>query len=404
MSVLSFRGFARFVVVLATCLLAERIQATTAATLPVASVLNLYDTANYSEFFTALNRTTAVDASLFKTFDKTASGWVNEAGPSVDRRRIVAASVAIEIAHVLREQQPEHGGQYLVWASLLMRKQSAPVSSGAERWWYLASLAGMEELSQPWVLTAGNTNGQDFGALALGLGAGGHLTDALNRFPNESRFLLTQIEANEYRRRGPYSEVLTPSLLESLQKRAATRVPETPRNVDELQARSDRNFATATLNDFARLADIKRAYQALSTDATLASEIELRVGYIDFCLNDGTGARDHFARVLSHARETFLLYLAEYFTGRTFQEEGLHPDAIAAFERALALVPDARSAATQLARELFLGDSVTGRERAYQLLHAAYFDSAPEDPWRLYWQGDARRWPLYMANLREALK
>jgi hypothetical protein len=83
---------------------------------------------------------------------------------------------------------------------------------------------------------------------------------------------------------------------------------------------------------------------------------------------------------------------------------GNYAAAVDALEHAAALAPNARAAATHLAAELLLSDRASDRDRAYPLLQAAYSDTAPDDPWRLYLRGDARLWATHMARLRQALK
>ena len=100
----------------------------------------------------------------------------------------------------------------------------------------------------------------------------------------------------------------------------------------------------------------------------------------------------------------YLRYLSQYFIGDTLQAMGDHAGALDAFERAAQMMPRVRSAATQVAAELLLVGRVADRDRAYELLQAAYAADAPDDPWRLYSHGDARLWPTYMAQLRQALR
>ena len=131
--------------------------------------------------------------NFFKTFEKQANGWIKEAGASRERRAIVAASVALELAHLLRDDPPDWAGQYLLWASLAMRQSSARTPNEEERLWHLACVAGMEELDQPWVLTAGDESpSSTFAPLGRAIGKGGELAIATRRFPDEPRFRLAR--------------------------------------------------------------------------------------------------------------------------------------------------------------------------------------------------------------------
>jgi len=165
--------------------------------LDVPSALTLYDRAEYSDFLAALG-SADLGEGTFPIFQKQADRWVGAAAEGLkDRRRIVATSVALEIAHRLREEPPEHAGRYLVWASLAMRHVTT-VARETERAWHLAAVAGMEELYFPSVLTAGHPSGNPaLDQLRQRIGRGGQLAVSLERFPNEPRFLLGQAHVLE---------------------------------------------------------------------------------------------------------------------------------------------------------------------------------------------------------------
>jgi hypothetical protein len=181
------------------CLLAAQGQARVPQPLAVTEALNFYDGGNYSEFFTLLNRDGAVDRDLFKTFEHDANRWVDAPAQTRQRRQVVAASVALEIAHRLRDQPADRAAKYLLWASQLMRKNPPATPPTVERLWYLASVAGMEESDEPWALTAGaNTGNSLLAPLSRAMGRGGQLTVAVQRFPDEPRFKLAQAEFSEW--------------------------------------------------------------------------------------------------------------------------------------------------------------------------------------------------------------
>jgi tetratricopeptide (TPR) repeat protein len=306
------------------------------------------------------------------------------------RRTLVAASVALEMAHLLRDQPYERAGRYLVWASLLMRKNAAATRSATERLWYLASMAGMEELDSPWVLVTGSRTG-----IARALGPGGHLAVALQRFPDESRFQLARV-ASEWRLA---RSDLVPSYLAFARAHATTFIPE-----DGSWEAIARNEALGTLARLAQVPDVKKDFEALGQSEAIGADVELYVGYLESVAMNWLSALDHLRRVPALTREPYLLYLSHYFTGRTHQHMNERLAAMDAFERAVQVVPNGRSAATQLAVELLLSGRASDRDRAYALLEGAHSEFAPDDPWRLFFRGDARLWPSYMAQLRQALR
>jgi tetratricopeptide (TPR) repeat protein len=150
--------------------------------------------------------------------------------------------------------------------------------------------------------------------------------------------------------------------------------------------------------------DLKRRYETLAEHVDLRAEVTLRVGFLDSITMNWPGALDSLGRVPQLTDDPYLLYLSQYLIGSTHQRMRDANGAITAFERALTIVPNARSGATSLAALLLLSDRAADRERASALLAMAYSDQAPEDPWRLYGRGDARLWSAHAAVLRKALQ
>jgi hypothetical protein len=373
----------------------------------VGDALVAYAHGDYARAVDWISRASSARDDFFPDFARQAERWVQTPGAtSPQHRALVAATVALEIAHLLRGQPADRGGRYLLWASNVERKSVDRVPSPAEHEWCLATMAAMEELSEPWVLTTGAVTGSiKLKPLRDQMGAGGHVSYALTRFPEDSRFLLAQVEAREYQPEGAWLvPVLTPAVQTYLHAKAEARVPDTSTAPGVQNALGDRLMAERNLAHFARLPEVIQAYLALASHEDLRGEIDLRTGYLYFSLGRWTHALDHLQSVQSLTDETALRYLDEYFIGRTYQLAGDHTRAIDAFERAAGIVPQARSAVTQLAAELFLTDRVADRDRVYPLLHAAYVENNADDPWQLYAHGDARLWPRYMARLREALQ
>ena len=127
-------------------------QARNTQALDTTAALNLYDSGSYPEFFDAIGREGVVPRDLFKEFKKDTERWLQVSDAAVRQRRtIVAASVALEIAHLLHDEPPEWPAEYLSWASRVMERAAPPIPSPVERLWHLTAIAGMEELALPWV-------------------------------------------------------------------------------------------------------------------------------------------------------------------------------------------------------------------------------------------------------------
>ncbi len=248
----------------------------------------------------------------------------------------------------------------------------------------------MQELDDPWMLVIGSRYG-----IARPLGEGGHLAFATQRFPDEPRFKLARV-ASQWR---PGRSEFAPSYIAFARTHATKFIPE-----EGSWEAVARNEAFGTLTRFAQVADVKQDFEALASIETIRADVELHVGYLEMVAMNWLGALDHLRRVPALTSEAHLLYLSHYFIGRTHQHMNERLAAMDAFERAIQIVPNARSAATQLAVELLQSDRAPDRDRAYGLLAAANSDAAPDDPWRLFFKGDARRWPVYMAELRQALR
>jgi len=371
--------------------------------LAVTEALQLYERGSYPEFFSSVTALGAVDRHLFEVFEKDANRWVKEPGAGNHRRALVAASVALEIAHLLREKPADWAGRYLVWASKLVRQSPPTTPSTAERFWYLACVAGMEELNDSGALAWGHSTGSTvLGQMSRSLGDGGQLALALRRFPEEPRFLIARVVSMEWRLRDDWG--FAPSFLELSRINAALRVPTDPRSDDDITMQEVQRTAATTMRALAEIPDVISQFQALAGYESLRAEIDLHVGGLESRLMRTSSALERLRRVRTQTTEPFLLYLSEFLIGRTLHNIGDHAAAAVAFERAVAIVPNSRSATTWLAAELLMSDNPTERDRAYPLLRGAYHREPTPDPWRLYLRGDARLWTTYMAQLRNALQ
>jgi tetratricopeptide (TPR) repeat protein len=387
-------------VVTFVCLCAQANWGAARQTPLVHEALNLYDRGSYDEFFGALGRAANLHR-FYPTFERDATRWVKAAEPDARwRRTLVASSAALEIAHLLRREPASRAARYLLWATLLMRQDPPPTPSEDERLWYLASVAGMQELDEPWALVSSvEGTATPLRRIAANLGPGGHLVVASARFPDEPRFKFAQIAAQEW----PLTQIsVEPGYLEFARRDAVVSDRSMPARGS---GRSGlRNQAPLVLHRLGSVPELKRRYEEFSSIAGLRAEAVLHIGFLDSVAMNWQHALESLHRVATLTDDSDLLYLSQYLIGSTLLKMGDQVGAASAFERALLIVPNARSAATSLAAILLLSDRAADRDRAYALLQAAHSDAAPEDPWRLYGHGDARLWSTYAAALREALR
>jgi tetratricopeptide (TPR) repeat protein len=267
------------------------------------------------------------------------------AGPPAerDRRRLIVATVALQLANRIGDEDWRRGAALFEWGCGLVRRNSAP--SDAERLWHWAGVA----------LTQASGDGA---AAAL------HAGHASRRFPDEPRFVLARAIALE---------------LQSW--------PD-----DRHRSPRDRN---------AGLADqIVERFMTAAKHPETQVEARLRLGVLYLRQKHAGNALRQF-REAGETADAYLRYLLALFEGRALEREDRMPDAIAAYRRALGAAPGAQTAELALAAALARSGS-TGE--AVEVMRAAVTGDAAVDPWLLYGQADLRFWPAIMLALREQLR
>ena len=276
------------------------------------------------------------------------------------RRRLIVATVALEAVYRPRPPATVFGlgtatpeviaGPYAnlhdltEWACSLVRQN--PIPGPAERLWHWLSLALLEDDAVHAPLEV-------------------HVRHALDRFPNEPRFILARAIAAELR----------------------TSPDERGRSPRD----RDRN-ATDTL--VARL-EAAEAIDSVRPEASLRHAfLLLRLGQPEAGCAAGR-ARRRLGR-------SFLIYLAWLFRGRALDALGRTDDAIAAYREAAVVVPHAQTADMALAAAL----AKQGRrsEAAAIALASLTSEAAIVDPWRMYGAADARVWRRIRDALRQELR
>lgn len=373
------------------------------ASLDTLRALQAYDRGDVKAFEEMLWRDDSPETHQFPAFRLAAEAWLRADPRLTNRRVIVAASVAVEVAYRLRTWPTDRPARYLVWASDVMARHVAGAPTDAERLWHLSAVAAMQSLDEPWVLSLGHPTGSAvLEPIARSLGPGGHVARALVRFPDEPRLLLSDLMAREF----ALSFLLDAgrSFWAAVDAAASQRVTEGAERGEELQALADRNHARDMLDRREQIGALIDRFLALESHAVLRAEIALRVGRLELLRGRTAAARDRFRRVPELTDDPFLRYLSHYFAAGTWEVEGVAERAVGALEEAIRIVPNARSSATRMAALLMQSDQQADRVRAYEVLQAAYGRSSLDDPWRLYSQGEARSWPEYVARLRAALQ
>jgi hypothetical protein len=145
-----------------------------------------------------------------------------------------------------------------------------------------------------------------------------------------------------------------------------------------------------------------RTLESLLADASLAGEVELRIGYLELRRRNWSAALTRFDLARSQAAEPALRATADYFAGWVYEQLDRADDAIASYRRALAIAPTLRNLATRLSALLYLRNE---RAEAYSLLDRALnARPAPIDLLVRMERADARFVPEWLASIRQALK
>jgi tetratricopeptide (TPR) repeat protein len=113
------------------------------------------------------------------------------------------------------------------------------------------------------------------------------------------------------------------------------------------------------------------ARRALAADPASA-EAHLRLGRLAWRLGEGATARSELETVVGGGAPAPLVFLARLFLGGLAEDDGRFEDAVAAYQAAVRLRPDAQSAGIALSEARYrLGDPAGARRALYAGLAAA---------------------------------
>lgn len=308
------------------------------------------------------------------------------------RRRLVAASFALEIAAVqpprddpnwrmfelslVRERLAAWGAVALVQrvpaAPTIHRPPMTVPKQPKERLWYHAAAALLQ-------------NGATYRALvkpaddenALRPAVVFPLLDdvALRRFPDDPTLILA---------------------------RAGALLSSSDASVSLMGARrpSDRT-GVAFFTDNGRARQAESIYRRLLNDPVVGADANLRLGFIRLLRGDESEARRLLAEVDRRSTDFDAKYCARVLTAWAWQVEKRHAEALVSYRAALELAPNAHTAAVPVAFAL----QTEGRlEEAEALLHAALIATPrPRDPLLTLDRWDGRTFPDRLRVLKEAL-
>jgi tetratricopeptide (TPR) repeat protein len=193
---------------------------------------------------------------------------------------------------------------------------------------------------------------------------------------------------------------IRPDLAEPMVERAIARFPSEPRFVLARAVVLDQRLVQGLTGDAAAtLQAVLSGYEAASVFPETGDEARIRMAWT---LHRAGRSADALARLdeVADGRspDLGLRYLRQLFRGQALDALGRLDEARAAYETALALVPDTQSARVALMNaHLRRGD----RRAAQALAESIQTAPASPDPFASYWQADFRFYPALIARLRD---
>ena len=380
------------------------------------TLLAQYDAADY-EGLTAASAAISNLGDFLRDLDRSAPRWIRGASntPARDRRRVVAASVALEVAYTHRDRW--HEARHLVeWGCSLQRTAFTaappqPAAAAAYRLWQLASIALIEKaFDHVFLVGVPPTLNRDPDP-----GRGrtrNHLAHAIAALPDEPRLFLAFATAAEFASWGSDSpdpvwidgERIEQSepLAADIRTDARTARALTRRQTDRIYVAAAKSDTLWELADIFRgLKPVPFAYGRLAGEPPIQAELHVRLGNTYLRLARPHLALPELVKAAAETADPFVVYLAHYFRGRAFEMLDRKSDAEDAYRRALDTMPRAQSASISLAVLLFAGGQ---RNEAVVRTAESLRSVLAPDPWRMYQEGGGRNWSFLIESLRKALR
>ena len=343
----------------------------TAGGLSVVEWLDAYAAGQHDRVIAALSGDVDFE-DILKQLRRDGPTWIAASGPTeVERRTLVAATFALEAARIgsrtewkFTQRQPPmclpNGDCYqppnvlywkpppllIEWGCALLSKQEKP--SAAERWWQLAAVAVAQRSEDPQFLV-GDTKiglGVDAGEIVNSQDEIKHLDHVSKRFPSEKRFLLAQGIAR------------------------------------------DRDWQD----------DALQAYKAIEGDQDLGGEALMRLGAMQMRMRAYPEALKNFDKAQEVTRDTYVIFLAHYFSARIYERQPNLRLAELSYRAAADAVPHAQSATVALAALMARTERRAEAQQLVQKMLAA--NPPPLDPWRRFVHADDRFWSLLIRRVR----
>jgi hypothetical protein len=369
-------------------------------------LLALYERGAYDTFDERVRPFGALPVNV-NAFTRAADRW-SGSGANRERRRLIAAAAAVELAAVLRDWDR---GPVLLDAGRNWVKSSD--DSETVRQWYRAALGAALRHGDANALLTSEDVGQTYGSDAYR----GYSNESLRRFGDDPVLLLYRAIAFEMHwgvAAGPVEWLDRDAVERQLQliRRAAEqqqlrRFPPAARmdapSAVRLLGRDvvDLSNVSVVAEISLRLWRVASMFEELQRNPVTASEASVRLALTYDRLARPDWAAREFERMRDVPASPFVTYLVHFLRGRHFASAGRPQVAEVEYASALRAVPGAQSAVFALASLLF--DSGR-RAEAERLVAGALRTPLAEDPIKDYGAGDPSHLRDALAQLRRRLR
>ena len=299
----------------------------------------------------------------------------NTASPAErHRQRVIVATFALDVGS--RLLWPEEVDPLIELGCKLLGADD--IVDEATRQWYRTSVAVAVRARDDGQLVTRAGPGKPMGSwVAPNKRLVNHVEHALRRFPDEPRFRLAAAE-----------------LL------AVTADSEPPRDVEWVPINVlDKRTPEGTRR--VRAQEALALFEPLRANPDLRPEVDLRIGYLRYTLNESHAALESYRRARVSS-DPFIKYLAVFLSGRALERLKQPAEAMAHYREALTIIPNAQSATNALAAALFVDGHP---EEAYALVNAALrARPRPDDPWHHFGYADMRLLPGMFKELQAVFR
>jgi tetratricopeptide (TPR) repeat protein len=279
---------------------------------------------------------------LLREFEEAGNPW-----PATPRREAAFALELVEPALFAESATARQAGNELL--DRFARFVRHPLGPDIfERYWHFAVLTLLEGSLRPSTTEA-------------------FVRRALERFPDEPRFILSRAIVTDQR----WRESASPS------PAGATGMP-APEHVEA----------------------VRTQYAAAMSLTPTSVEARLRYAWFLHRVRQHDEALKHLADAAAEqTADPAQRYLGQLFLGHVLSALNRHDDALTAYRGAVTLMPNAQSGRVALMNALLLQGEQAAAERLADEIQTDSNDAL--DPWWMYWQGQYRVHQQAMARLRE---